>query len=205
MYAIFNGDYFLKQDRGYLVPVKQACNALQWKEQKPAANMVKNLPKHLRGKGYSVVEVPETMKQVQRSEIEAKTPTSAWDKSTSPDQADVFYSRIEQYVESASQLTEIFKACREALVWQERKQLDLLHKLEFESMANGNVAHLGAELRKCRILRRKYKNMLSILSDLYFAQPYKVEKNYMEKKESVLSGRSYQCRTEPNVIIGPKG
>lgn len=192
MYAIYNNATFIaKTARSQLVAVSDSAQALQWKAPVKANNVVKSLPKTLRGKGYRVVQVENGVVQQEFS--------------SPPDVGiETMREALEAYLSSAASLRAMYESCRAGFVYYERLQQDLLHQLELGDPAIGNLTHLGAELRKCRVARRKYKDMLSMLHELLSRGPSGVPETYLDDKLAAFSGRQYAMRTQPGIVIKSK-
>ena len=192
-YALYNNEYYLKTNGSSWQPVKDVLQAKTYKEKDKALNVAMSLPKLFREKGYHMVEIPEVplispLRQLSMDELTQELQSS-------PEVLSMV-KKLCHFVDEISDLKSMFQACREKVSFYDKLQEDFLHRIEFESMASGNVAHLGSLLHKCRVQRRIYKNMAFVINDLATQMPMDVSPSYVADKAIMLSSRSYTMRTE---------
>lgn len=203
-YAIYNNEYYLTTSPQGFLPVKTAVKAKTWSNKAAADAALRALPKTMRNLGYYVMlmsdqtvkEEPVSLPHLPDGAIRQEEESLL---SVYPDVKDIVHS-ITSYVDSIANLRSLLDQCQNEVEFQNKVQEDLLHRIEFESMACGNVAHLGSMLHKCRTKRRIYKNLEQMLYELTTKRPEEIENDYVSMRAVALASRKYQLRAEEGEI-----
>ena len=95
--------------------------------------------------------------KMQRAETEVETTEKQEEK------ASEILSRAAKLLNDAKK---VYEANFELMKEQDALQQDLLHKLEIENLTRDERAKLATELRDCRRLRRKYKDVVEELEPI---------------------------------------
>ena len=96
-------------------------------------------------------------RKMQRTETEVETTEKQEEK------ASEILARAAKLLNDVSK---VYEANFELMKEQDTLQQDLLHKLEIENLTRDERAKLAAELRDCRRLRRKYKDVVEELEPI---------------------------------------
>ena len=96
-------------------------------------------------------------RKMQRTETEVETTEKQEEK------ASEILARAAKLLNDVSK---VYEANFELMKEQDALQQDLLHKLEIENLTRDERAKLAAELRDCRRLRRKYKDVVEELEPI---------------------------------------
>ncbi len=186
MYALFNGHSYVAQKNGRFSITPKLSEAQLWDAPEKASSVLQTPPKLIRDQGYQIADVGEG--DVQPVYFGGKqVPDEDMD-------LDKMLPTLVRYLAGVQALKPALDACYQAISKCDKRQEDLLHRIEFEPMSGGNVAHLGSLLHQCRVQRRAYKDMLEMLTDLYYKTPSKVPPTYLHDKASYFAGRTYTPR-----------
>ena len=192
-YALYNENYYLKSHGSSWKKTDSILEAKIYKDREKAVNVAYSLPKQWKEQGFHMVEIPDAplispIQKLSRDELEQSLQSS-------PEVLEMV-QKLCKFVDGIGELKTMCQTCREKVSFYDKMQEDFLHRIEFESMASGNVAHLGSMLHKCRVQRRIYKNMSFVIYGLISQVPLEVPESYVEDKAITLSSRSYTMRTE---------
>ena len=166
-----------------------------------AQNAACSLPKAFQNLGYRVVVLPDSAVAPKQpvTVLPGQDPLLDADLYAFPDVKEIV-RQISAYVDGLSSMKRLLEHCNQESAMQDRVQEDLLHRIEFESMKAGNVAHLGSLLHKCRVKRRVYKNLAQMLHELTTLAPDQVPDSYVSQKAIAMASRTYKLRAEEGTI-----
>ena len=196
-FVITNTLYYIARKNCMYQPVSKIDMAVHFDNRLSAENILKQLPKVLRGKGYAVEEVQE----------EAKAPDPAPEKAgiiwkTAPliecgvPEVEEMAKKLETAVNCMSEMGKMIAACRDGIMKQSKIQEDLLHAMEYESGARGHAAHLFSQMQKCRKARRAYNDMYGVLDGLKDVTAISMQSNYLQTRQQLLDKRMYTPRSD---------
>lgn len=196
-FVITNKLYYIARKNCMYQPVSKIDMAVRFDSRTTAENILQQLPKVLRGKGYAVEEVPEA----------EKTPDPVPEKTgiiwkTAPliecgvPEVEEMAKKLETAVNYMSEMGKMIAACRDGIMKQSKIQEDLLHAIEHESGARGNAAHLFSKMQKCRKARRAYNDMYGVLDKLKDVTALSMQSNYLQTRQQLLDSRKYTPRSD---------
>ena len=96
-------------------------------------------------------------------------------------------------------VSKVYEANFELMKEQDALQQDLLHKLEIENLTRDERAKLAAELRDCRRLRRKYKDVVEELEPI---AGYQREQKKLDEADR-LNEESARLRQQAAELLTP--
>ena len=201
MYYITNGLYYISLINSQYQPVAKAELATTWKEKKKASNILKSaLPVVLRNRGYHIVEIDEKKEAKEEKTaspvvVQKRQYVSKPLRKCGIPEVEEMIKKIDTTVGTIANIAEMSRICADAMSKQDRIQEDLLHRMEFESGAKGQGAHMFAEMQKCRRRRRVYKDMLELLNYIG-GMMGSVTTDAVEQFEKKLETRTYVPRSE---------
>jgi len=200
-YVITNGLYYITRRNNVYSPVTQLSLATAWEERDKAANVAaSSLPKVLRGRGYRVEKADCAPVQVvmaaKRKAVKPDEKTFRKEKVRSVAEVTAMLKEIDSAASCISKIGEMMRICEAGETEENNVQQDLLHKIEFESCGKGNGARLCAQLRKCRLRRRAYKDMQTFLREIFSMPANAITPEYLDTRRKELLARVYSPRSK---------
>lgn len=192
-FVITNKLYYIARKNCMYQPVSKIDMAVHFDNRLSAENILKQLPKVLRGKGYAVEEAKAPV-------IEQKNTGLAWKsaplKECGVPEVEEMARSLENAAGFMNEWGKMVASCRDGIMKQSKIQEDLLHAMEFESGAKGHAAHLFSRMQKCRKARRAYADMYDVLSGMGDMTPKTFPTKYLQTRQQVLDSRMYTPRSD---------
>ena len=192
-FVITNKLYYIARKNCMYQPVSKIDMAVHFNSRTTAENILQQLPKVLRGKGYAVEEVQEEAKALEKTGIIWKTAPLI---ECGVPEVEEMAKKLETAVNCMSEMGKMIAACRDGIMKQSKIQEDLLHAMEYESGARGNAAHLFSQMQKCRKARRAYNDMYGVLDQLKDVTAISMQSNYLQTRQQLLDKRMYTPRSD---------
>ncbi len=203
-YVLTNGLYYIAHYNGMYTACTKEYLAKLWPKKEKAENAALSLPKALRKQGYVAMWIGEEPKPTPITEVSqpviekhAKiqaTPAFALGK-TGIKQLDDMFSSFSHMADTIAELQSMKAKCEQGIKGEDLIQTDLLHKIEFESGAKGNAAHLCKQLKSCRLRRRAYKDMLALIESAATDTKPESWNGYVTTKVREFYSRTYTPRS----------
>lgn len=207
-YVLTNGLYYISYRNKLYTPCTKEELATVWDKKEKAENVALCLPKPLRKQGYLALWIGEEPKATPIAQTQA-TPFPSPKKQeavyakpafvlgkTGIKPLDDIFSSFCGMADTLADLQNMRAACEAGVRGEDLIQQDLLHKIEFESGAKGNAAHLCTQLKSCRLRRRAYKDMLLLIDGAATDTKPESWTGYVHNKVHELYSRTYAPRTE---------
>ena len=196
-FVITNKLYYIARQNCMYQPVSKIEMAVHFDHRQAAVNILQQLPKVLRGKGYAVEEVlPEAQEALPAAQKEPIAWKSAPLRACGIPEVEEMARKLENAASFMDEWGRMVAACRDGIMQQSKIQEDLLHAMEFESGARGKAAHLFSRMQKCRKARRAYMDMYNVLSGMGDMTAKSFQPHYLETRQQVLDQRVYAPRSQ---------
>lgn len=207
-YLLTNGTYYITFNNNKYTACTHKFMACTWdKKEKAEKIAASSLCTALRKQGYVPVLVEDA--PIAPTVQPEPAPVSPTAKQASVQSAsylplgrtgvkkvdDIFQS-FQKMAKTIGELGNMRKCCEDGVHHEEQIQTDLLHRIEFESGAKGNAAHLCSQLKACRNRRRAYKDMIAMIDDASITINPEAWRDYVSVKVKSLAERKYAPRSK---------
>lgn len=190
MYVITDGTQYLAMEKTVYCVTPDFSLAYRWKAEEKARNMLKCPPKIIKNKGFFVQEVAAA-----RQSIAVKPEQAVALADCGIPEITRMLDEVKALIGKMENVTKLWAECNMNISYQDKLQEDLLHQLEFESIAHGNGMHIAAQLKAVRVKRRAYKDMLIMFDQVMGVTPAQASIHCLDTKQQKLLARLYAPRT----------